>query len=289
MALVALAASLVPSATRADPCEGGHYEYDHGECYDRSGDTTGDMLKMYDAGDRLQQGIIDRSRSIVGGAPAPFAGGRMGLPASTRDAMFKLEISAFHALSFRPRATSGAIDDLTRSVPAASRGRARGMMRELLRTYRTTILKARLLPDVLTTGYLYSIVAAFATYDGDRWSSPDIAMTTWWELTVDLASMPAMARMENEDLQRVNDDLALTGATMLLLAADARARHDRAALARVRKRALDFLIGYHRIDPRKTRLDDLLCVANHMGMVGTCDEMKFFVTGGRVGSFELTR
>lgn len=48
-----LCASLaLPQTVSADSCEGSHYTYDHGECYDRTGSTTHDMLKMYDDSDR---------------------------------------------------------------------------------------------------------------------------------------------------------------------------------------------------------------------------------------------
>ncbi len=94
---------------------------------------------------------------------------------------------------------------------------------------------------------------------------------------------PAIARLSNAGLGRLNDDLALTGGTLLYVATEARAHHDSAALAPVRRQALQFLVGFHHVDPRRTSLDDTFCLANAALIAGTCDQMKFVVTDGKVG------
>lgn len=73
----------------------------------------------------------------------------------------------------------------------------------------------------------------------------------------------------------------------MISANQAREERDPAALARVRKRALAFLIAYHHIDPRKVRLDDVFCIVNANRIAGSCEQKKFYITGGKVGHFTL--
>lgn len=274
-----------PIATFASPCEGGHYEVDHGECYDMSGDTTSAMLKMYDDGDRLQQGIIDRSRPSVAPYRSGGDGRGVGLPPEMRDSMHALFRSANHILTFAPRPDSIAVDDLTATVPAAKRARARSVMRAMLRDYRSFVASAGLGPNVASTGDFFSLVGAFFAYDGDRFTTRDLAVGTWTGMTIGLAALPALRAASNPSLQRLNDDLALTGATMMFVAEEARAHYDRVALARVRKQALAFLIGCHRVDPRTMRLDDTVGLANRwFSGLSSCEAMKYFISNGRVGS-----
>lgn len=285
-ALGALCAAILgPTVVLADPCEGGHYEYDHGECYDKSGSTTGDMLKMYDDGDRLQQSIVDRSRSSFGRAPSLGASENRS-PLGSREQFRAFALAAIRAQTFTIWSDSPAIGDLTQNVPAAERGRARQTMRKLLRDYRAYVAAHGFPPNVFATGFYFSMVAAYLAY-GDRWSAPELAGQTWYGQAFNLASVAAVRSADRTNLQRLNDDLALTGSTLLLVANEARAHHDAAQLARVRKQALDFLIGFHRLDPRTTRLDDTACLSSRWMMAGSCDDFKFVITNGKAGHFAL--
>lgn len=258
-----------------------HYEYDHGDCYDKAGNTTGDMLRMYDDSDRLQQGTIARSRPSMPGFSG--GGGAIGLPPSAYERWVSMTTSAVRLLTFTPHANSPAIDDLTHGVPPAYRARARGIMRDLLRDYRTYVASRGFAPNLLSTAYFISLVSAYTVYDGDRWSASTLANQTLFALTLNLAGRPEVAHANNATLQRLNDDLALTGGTLLYVAGEARAHHDSAALARIRGQALGFLVRFHHLDPRRTRLDDTYCLAMASMLVVSCAESKWLATAGKVG------
>ncbi len=156
-------------------------------------------------------------------------------------------------------------------------------MRKLLRDYRAYVTGQGYPPNLMATGYFFSIVAAYSAFDGDHWSANDLATQTFTGLMVQLASRPALAHMNNATLARINDDLALTGATLLYVASEARAQHDGAALARIRRQARAFLVTYHHLDPQRTRLDDTYCMANAWILTAPCNESKWIATGGKVG------
>lgn len=183
---VALVALVAPGAVLAAPCDGSHYEFDHGECYDKTGSTTSDMMKMYDDGDRLQQGIITRSQARLSTPGGLGASRGVGLPTSARDALRATGVAAYRILSFTPSTTSIAVDDLTRTVPRAERARARRVMSQLYRDYRSYVASIGLPPSVLTTGYYFGLACAYVVFDGDRFSVPDLATGTWWGIALSI-------------------------------------------------------------------------------------------------------
>jgi len=278
-----------PSPALADPCASGHYEYDHGECYDKSGSTTSTMIEMYDSGDHLQQTMIDRGRGLGMGNVVGAGGSAPRLPESERQRMMALGFASIRALTSTPTGDAATIAALTRRLPARDRARGRVVMRRLLSDYRVFVTSLGFPANVFSTASLVSAVFAYNAYDGDRWSAPEIARQTWIGSTIAIATQPAMQAKSKAELERFNDTLALIGATLFLGAVEARAEHDTVALARIRDQARRFLINFHRIDPSKTRLDDLVCVVSPFGATGPCEELKWFMSGGKVGRFSLRR
>ena len=278
LAVLSAALLLVRGTAAADPCAGSHYEYDHGECYDKAGSTVDDMLHMYSEGDKLQAGMIDRSRSASG------AGARAAprLPESARATMQAIGVAAVRAMSFTPQATSPAIADFVNFMPQHDRPHARKLFGTLLHDYRETTDKEGYSPYVASTGPFFALVAAYRVF-GDGWSAPTLAQQTWMGMTINLARLPGIATLSDTDLQHLSDHFALAGGALFYAAREAALEGDRKALARVRTAARSFLITKFKVDPLRSPLDDSYCSANAAMLTASCDTMKFIMTQGRAG------
>lgn len=146
--IVGLAVALCAQPAFADPCSGSHYEYDHGECFDQSGNTTSTMLEMYSASDRLQQGILDRGRTFAPPVTAgAWANGSTQAGGSYHDRLIALGVASVRLLQFHPSANPASIDDFARTLPAKYRKRGRTVLRSILSDYRTLAAAEGLSPS----------------------------------------------------------------------------------------------------------------------------------------------
>lgn len=272
-------AILFPALALADPCEGSHYEYDHGECYDKTGSTTGDILEMYRQSDRLQEGMANRERSYT----TSSGRGAARLPDGARGKLIALGQAAVRTLEFTPTPTSTAVEEFARVVSQRERPGRRRLLQAMLHEYRKGIAASGLSPNVASTGYFFSLVAAYLVYNGERWTTTDLARGTWMGITLHIASDPTIANYSNAEMQHFSDHYALVGAGLVYMASEARAKHDAAGLREARAAALTFLRTIHRVDPRETPLDDTYCIANAAFLTTSCDMTKFILTQGHAG------
>ncbi len=259
----------------AGDCDGmSHYQYDHGQCTDMTGDMLGVMERSGDESYRMDQQRLQSERQPVGGGAVNAGGGGT----SARTAQYLLDVTGFQRDPSLPSAVIAA----QWVAPPRERPEVEQYFQRRLSEYLDYApqhgFRTNLMPDAL----FFALQAAYIAYDGER-LEPSFAGQTQILLMKSLAAKPALASMTGQTKQVINDQFGILGVAMLVEADRAHREHNARDLRDTRAFAERFITVYGGIDPKHVRINQLVCFE----IPGPCEQTQYFLSGGRMGRLRL--
>ena len=244
-------------------CEGmSHYEYDYGECYDKSSDFNSVMEKAYDDSYHDQREMLQSSKRFMGGG----GGGRHAIVLKAPSAKLLFFTGGHSSLVPAQYAK-------TERDPKEWRKLER-MYASLIPLYEREIAATGLPSHFLPAARWYFVRAAYVVYNGDRPSDATSSNVLVHELAYLMTRAPIL-EANDAAKQFAYERYAVTGEAFALADGYAKREHRRDVVQTLRQLAQKSLIADLGVDPAHVKIDQIPCLIQRIPGMSCAQDLQF--------------